>query len=130
MDAFKLILVSLAGWMNCQQQHVIEDLQEEVRILKEQQGSGRPKFTDEQGRALLKYSWRPIIPSPCPSSSAAGAAPRSPRSGTSCTAQPYSPRCRHRSCAPGEIRLSASLLCISYIASCRSVRKFDYTGIV
>jgi hypothetical protein len=33
MDALKLILVSLAGWMNCQQQHVIEYLQEEVRAL-------------------------------------------------------------------------------------------------
>lgn len=45
MDAFKLILVSLAGWMNRQQQHVIEYLQEEVRVLKEQQGSRRLKFT-------------------------------------------------------------------------------------
>jgi hypothetical protein len=36
MDAFKLILVSLAGWMNRQQQHVIEYLQEEeFGILKE-----------------------------------------------------------------------------------------------
>jgi hypothetical protein len=38
MDAFKLILVSLAGRMNRQQQHVIEYLQEEIRVLKEQQG--------------------------------------------------------------------------------------------
>jgi putative transposase len=52
MDAFKLILVSLAGWMNRQQQHVIEYLLEEVRVLKEQQGSRRPKFTDEQRRCL------------------------------------------------------------------------------
>ncbi|MFT4546854.1 MAG: putative transposase [Verrucomicrobiales bacterium] len=52
MDAFKLILVSLAGWLNCQQQHVIEYLQEEIRVLKEQQGSGRPRFTDEQRRRL------------------------------------------------------------------------------
>ncbi|MFT4547456.1 MAG: putative transposase [Verrucomicrobiales bacterium] len=52
MDAFKLILVSLAGWMNRQQQHVIEYLQDEIRILKEQQGSRRPKFTDEQRRRL------------------------------------------------------------------------------
>ena len=52
MDAFKLILVSLAGWMNRQQQHVIEYLQEEVRVLKEQRGDGRPKFTDEQRRRL------------------------------------------------------------------------------
>ncbi len=52
MDAFKLILVSLAGWMNRQQQQVIEYLQEEISILKEQQGSRRPKFTDDQGRRL------------------------------------------------------------------------------
>ena len=52
MDAFKLILVSLAGWMNRQQQHVIEYLQEEIRVLKEQQGDGRPKFTGEQRRRL------------------------------------------------------------------------------
>ena len=30
MDAFKLILVSLAGWMNRQQRHVIDYLQEEI----------------------------------------------------------------------------------------------------
>ena len=52
MDAFKLILVSLAGWMNRQQQHVIEYLLEEVRVLKEQQGDERLKFTDEQRRRL------------------------------------------------------------------------------
>ncbi|MFT4546717.1 MAG: hypothetical protein ACI8XO_002379 [Verrucomicrobiales bacterium] len=52
MDAFKLILVSLAGWMNRQQQHVIEYLQEEIRVLKEPQGGGRPNFTDEQRRRL------------------------------------------------------------------------------
>jgi len=54
MDAFKLILVSLAGWMNRQQQHVIEYLQEEIRVLKEQQGSRRPKFTDEQRARLAR----------------------------------------------------------------------------
>jgi hypothetical protein len=34
MDAFKLILVSLAGWMNRQQRHVIEYLQVEIRVVK------------------------------------------------------------------------------------------------
>ena len=53
MDAFKLILVSLAGWMNQQQQqHVSEYLQEEIRVLKEQRGDGRPKSTDDQRRRL------------------------------------------------------------------------------
>ena len=54
MDAFKLILVSLAGWMNRQQQHVIEYLQEEIRVWKEQRGDGRPKFTDDQRRRLAR----------------------------------------------------------------------------
>ncbi len=47
MDAFKLILVSLAGWMNRQQEDVIDYLREEVRILKELQGEKRLLFTDE-----------------------------------------------------------------------------------
>ena len=42
MDAFRLILVSLAGWMNRQQEDVIDYLGEEVRILKELQGEKRP----------------------------------------------------------------------------------------
>ncbi|MFT4550253.1 MAG: hypothetical protein ACI9UA_004403, partial [Pseudoalteromonas tetraodonis] len=52
MDAFKLILVSLAGWMNRQQQHVIEYWQEEVRVLKEQQVDARLRFTGDQRRRL------------------------------------------------------------------------------
>ena len=35
MDVLKLVLVSLASWMNRQQQEVIDYLQEEVRVLKE-----------------------------------------------------------------------------------------------
>jgi putative transposase len=54
MDAFKLILVSLAGGMNRQQQHVIEYLQEEIRVLKEQRGHGRPRFTDDQRARLAR----------------------------------------------------------------------------
>jgi putative transposase len=59
MDAFKLILVSLAGWMNRQQQHMIEYLQEGVRVLKGQQGDERPKFTDDQRRRLARKA-KPI----------------------------------------------------------------------
>ncbi|MFT4548835.1 MAG: putative transposase [Verrucomicrobiales bacterium] len=54
MDAFKLILVSLAGWMNRQQQHVIEYLREEIRVLQEQRRNGRPEFTDDQRRRLAR----------------------------------------------------------------------------
>jgi hypothetical protein len=69
MDAFKLILVSLAGWMN-RQQHVIEYLQEEINVLKEQQWSRRPKFTSEKRRRLagkaklIRYGRLPPPPSP------------------------------------------------------------------
>ena len=34
MDVFRLLLVSLAGWVNQQQGHVIDYLQEEIRVLK------------------------------------------------------------------------------------------------
>ena len=58
MNAIKLTLVALAGWMNRQQQHVIDFLQEEVRILKEQQGIRRPRFTDEQRACLARRAKR------------------------------------------------------------------------
>jgi len=45
MDAFKLILVSLAGWMSRQQQRVIEYLQKEVEVLREAVGVPRPDDT-------------------------------------------------------------------------------------
>ena len=52
MDVFKLVLVSLAGWVNQHQEHVIDYLLEEIRILKEQRGKKRMRFTDDQ-RCLL-----------------------------------------------------------------------------
>ena len=57
MDVFKLLLVSLAGWMNRQQQEVIDYLQEEVRVLKEmaeKRGGKRLRFTDEQRARLAR----------------------------------------------------------------------------
>ncbi|HIG30706.1 MAG TPA: hypothetical protein EYQ50_24060 [Verrucomicrobiales bacterium] len=52
MDVLKFVLVRLAGWMNQNQQWVIEYLQEEVRLLKELQGKKRMRFSDEQRRRL------------------------------------------------------------------------------
>jgi putative transposase len=46
-----LILV-LAGWINRSQQNVIDYLQEENRILREQLGGKPPRFTDRQRRRL------------------------------------------------------------------------------
>ncbi len=50
--SLQIFLVSLlAGWLNREQQRVLDYLQEENRVLKEQLG-GRLRFTDEQRRRL------------------------------------------------------------------------------
>ena len=41
MDAMKMILVITAGWMNRQQQHVIDYLQEEIRTPERAAGAAR-----------------------------------------------------------------------------------------
>ena len=58
MDVMRLMLVSLAGWINQQQEHVIDYLQEEIRILQEQQGNIRSRFTDAQRRRLSRKAKR------------------------------------------------------------------------
>ncbi len=61
-DPFRLLLISLAGWMNRRQQDVIEYLQEENRVLREQLGSKRLRLNDDQRRRLAvrakKLGWR------------------------------------------------------------------------
>ena len=52
MDPFRLLLISLAGWLNQQQQDVIDYLQEENRVLREQLGGKRLLFNDDQRRRL------------------------------------------------------------------------------
>ena len=58
MNVMKLMVVSLAGWMNQQQQDVIEYLREEVRVLKELQGKKRLRFTADQRRRLERKAKR------------------------------------------------------------------------
>ena len=48
----QFVLVALAGWMNQQQRDVIDYLQEENRVLREQLGPRRLRFTDDQRRRL------------------------------------------------------------------------------
>jgi len=48
----QVLLVTLAGWVNRQQQQVIEYLLEENRVLKEQGRGRRLRLTDDQGRRL------------------------------------------------------------------------------
>ena len=52
LDPFSLSVVSVADWMNRHQQHVIEYLMEENRVLREQLGNRRMRFNDEQRRRL------------------------------------------------------------------------------
>lgn len=60
MNALKPLLISLAGWLNRNQQLVLEYLQEEVKARKEQLGK-KPGSTDDQRRRLAAKAqklWR------------------------------------------------------------------------
>lgn len=52
LDPFRFLLISVAGWMNQQQQYAIEYLREENRVLRSQLGNRRVRFTDDQRRSL------------------------------------------------------------------------------
>jgi hypothetical protein len=51
VNHLQFFLIYLAGWLNRNQQSVIEYLQEEVRVLMEQLGK-KPRFNDDQRRRL------------------------------------------------------------------------------
>jgi hypothetical protein len=52
LDPLQFVLMAIAGWMNQRQQQVIEYLQEENRVLREQTGKRRVRFSDDQRRRL------------------------------------------------------------------------------
>ena len=52
LDPFRFVLISIAGWVNQQQQQAIDYLREENRVLREQLGGRRLRFTDDQRRRL------------------------------------------------------------------------------
>ncbi|HEV8417277.1 MAG TPA: hypothetical protein VGQ43_00880, partial [Candidatus Udaeobacter sp.] len=52
LDPLQFLLMAMAGWINQRQQQVIEYLQEENRVLREQTGQRRLRFTDDQRRRL------------------------------------------------------------------------------
>jgi hypothetical protein len=52
----QVLLVTLAGWVNRHQQHVIEYLVEENRVLKGQLEGRRLQLTDDQRRRLAAKS--------------------------------------------------------------------------
>src|ERR1017187_1173311 len=52
LDPVTFLLFAVAGWMNQQQQHAIEYLRVENRVLRAQLGGRRLRFTDDQRRSL------------------------------------------------------------------------------
>src|SRR6188474_348108 len=52
LDPFRFLLIAVAGWMNQHQLLDIDYLREENRILREQLGGRRLRFTDGQRRRL------------------------------------------------------------------------------
>src|SRR5207249_9740719 len=48
LNPFSFLVVSVAGWINQHQQHVVEYLTEENRVLREKIGNRRMRFTDNQ----------------------------------------------------------------------------------
>jgi transposase InsO family protein len=52
LDPFRLLLIALAGWMNQQQRDVIDYLQEENQVLRQQLGNRRLRLSDDQRRRL------------------------------------------------------------------------------
>ena len=49
---WQMMLMAVAGWVNQQQLGVIEYIKEENRVLREQLGRRRLRFTDDQRRRL------------------------------------------------------------------------------
>jgi putative transposase len=52
LDPFRFVLIAVAGWMNQRQLQMIDYLREENRVLREQLGDRRLRFTDGQRRRL------------------------------------------------------------------------------
>ena len=52
LDPFRFLLIAVAGWMNQHQLLAVDYLREENRILREQLGGRRLRFTDDQRRRL------------------------------------------------------------------------------
>jgi hypothetical protein len=51
-EAVRFLVVWMAGWVNSRQLAVIDFLREENRVLREQLGGRRLRFTDDQRRRL------------------------------------------------------------------------------
>ena len=56
LDPFRFVVISVAGWMNQQQREAIDYLREENRVLREQLGDRRLRFTDVHGE-FTETAW-------------------------------------------------------------------------
>lgn len=54
LDPMRFLATAIAGWVNQHQQDAIEYLREENRVLREQLGGKRIRFTDDQRRRLAE----------------------------------------------------------------------------
>jgi len=52
LDPFRLLVISVAGWLGQQQRDAIDYLREENRVLREQLGYRRVRLNDNQRRRL------------------------------------------------------------------------------
>ena len=55
---WQFVVIVVSGWINQRQQSIIEYLKEENRILREQLGDKRIRFTDKQRRRLAEKAKR------------------------------------------------------------------------
>src|SRR5262245_24269758 len=58
LSPLRLLLVTLAGWVNRHQQEIIQYLVEENRVLREKLGERRVRLTDDQRRRLAAKGQR------------------------------------------------------------------------
>jgi hypothetical protein len=54
LNPFRFVVIALARWMNQKQPYAIDCLREENRVLREQLGTRRLRFADEQRRLAAK----------------------------------------------------------------------------
>ena len=112
LDPLRFVLIGLAGWVNEQQQDVIDYLQEENRVLRDQLGNKRLRLSDEQRRRLAvkaKKLGREALSRgglPCHAGHSAGLASKVDR--PQVRRQP-TPQCRTASCDASDSRTGRSL---------------------
>ena len=60
LDPFRLLLISLAGCLNQHQRDLIDYLEEENRVLRDQLGSRRLRLSDDQRRSSSQRRARTV----------------------------------------------------------------------